>query len=399
MLRADLQAFAEGRDRTPGIIMRLATLAAAVDEVPWRDELMFVLGNYSPSSDATGEVPLSALAELITNDWATKKPEPRWRLMVPPDAKGLDKRWRDAPGRERAKAVERAFLGDGDLRQLAFGEHDGRIDLRGFVEPDDAIPYRRVVDFEDLDLAGARIGSLTFMRRKIRHCRFDGVTFKDLRLFSTRIVDTSFRGADLGDMPLLDGHAESSLSRLMSRGGAAAPHIGVDFSGAKLSDLWAERRGFQDCDFSNAKLHRARFDCDLVNCRFAGHLHEVSYGVRGIFGGRAPRHDRVDLREAELHWVSFRGVELDGFRLPDDPRVRVIDRWSCVRRRLVEHYPGPEAGRPQALRVALIADKFLAAHDKAVLELATIEEEVGAEGTSELVRLLESAEATCMPPS
>jgi uncharacterized protein YjbI with pentapeptide repeats len=357
--------------------------------VPWRDELTFVLRKYEPADEATGEEALAALARLVLDDWARQPREPRWRLRVPDDAKGLDKRWQDAAGRERADRVVGALLGNGDLRSAAFGEHDGRLDLRGFVDPGHQPHGREAISLASLDLSGARIGPLMFTRRSITNCRFDGATFEDLRLWSSSISDSSFRGAKFMDAPGLDARTSFGL-------GARCHHRKTDFSGADLSGLHVDDAILEDCDFSGARLDRALFSCDLLRCRFAGHLHDVSFRGRGPLVLRVPRFQAVDLTEADLHYVGFNGVDLDDFRLPDDPRLRVVARWPCVLRFLTERYPSSPEETPMAVRLAMTEARYLPRHGKIVLELTTIEEHAGKGGTAELERLLDEAEASCV---
>lgn len=397
-LRSALGAFATGADRSPRAVESLARLVVAIDDVPWRDELVFVLANYSPTSDATGEEPLTALAQLVLDDWATKKPEPRWRLRVPTDAKGLDARWKVASGRERAAAVVLALTGRGDLRSLAFGEHEGRLDFRGFVDPAPEPTRPTIVSLENLDFSGSRFGPLRFDKQAIRQCRFDGTVFSDFRLWSTPMSDCSFRGADFGDTVVLFGRAIRRFGPLPLGNAAPARHARVDFSESRLSNAWFSAGGFEDCDFSNAHLSRTMFECDVIRCRFAGHLHEVAFfGHPGVIP-RTVRLEQIDLRAADLHWVDFRGVDLDAFALPDDPQLRIVENWPCVRRALAASYPD-EASQPRgvSLALAIIGSRVdpLPSHGRVLVELRTLEEEIGSAELASLMGALDDASAGC----
>ncbi len=383
-----LAAFESGADRSADAIGALSRLVASVDDVPWRDELTFVLGNYEPGDAATGEEPLAALAHLVLDDWARKPPEPGWRLRVPDDAEGLNKRWQDGEGRERAAAVVRGLLGDGELGRAAFGEYEGRLDLRGFVDPGHDADRREAISLDGLDFSGARLGPLWFTRRSITNCRFDGATFEDFRLWSTSISDSSFRGAKLSKLTVLDGRTSFGL-------GARCHHRRTDFSGADLGGLMVDAARFEACDFSGARLDRSLFACDLLRCRFASHLHDVTFSGRGGLVGRSPRFEAVDLTRAELHYVGFRALDIEDFLLPDDARLRVVERWPCVRRFLTARYPNSPEDTPLAVRLAMIDADQLPRHGKVVLELATIEEDAGKDGVAALERLLDEAEASC----
>lgn len=397
-LRTALATFATGRDRSSTAIENLARLVGAIDDVPWRDELVFVLNNYAPASDATGEEPLTALAQLVLDDWATKKPEPRWRLRVPADAKGLDARWKDSAGRERGAAVVRALTGRGNLRSLAFGDHERRLDFRGFVDPAPDLARPTIVSLENLDFSGSRFGPLRFDQQSIRNCRFDGTAFTDFRLWSTPITDSSFRGADFGDTVLLLGRAIRRFGPFPLGNAAAARHVRVDFSESRLSNALFASGGFEDCDFSNAQLSRTMFECDVIRCRFAGHLHEVAFfGHPGLIP-RTVRLEQIDLQDADLHWVDFRGVDLDAFTLPDDPRLRVVENWPCVRRELAASYPD-KASQPRgvSLSLALMGPRMdpLPAHGRALVDLRMIEEELGPAEVATLVSALDDVSARC----
>jgi uncharacterized protein YjbI with pentapeptide repeats len=399
-LRDGLQAFIAG-DRSPQLIDSLVSLVYAVDEVPWRDELGFVLRKYDPGSDATGDVPLTALAEMALNDWATKPPEPRWRLQVPDDARGLQARWTGQEGEARAAAVAAALHGQGSLAPLAFGTYAGRLDLRGFQDPGTTRRGIGAISLSGVDLSGARIDQLTFSQQTITNCRFDGATFHDFRLWSSSIADSTFRGADLGDGVLLSGRATRRLGSLELGKAPAGRHARVDFSGARLAYARFRGGGFADCDFSNAKLHQVAFECDLLRCRFAGHLHETSFfGRKQHLPGYPPdvptnRLQDVDLRGADLHWIDFRDIDLDAFRLPDSPRIRVISNWPCVQSALETRFPRAD-DQPRSVGIALIlGNRQEDGKLRAILEMSTVEEEAGRDARRDLDRILDEIEASC----
>jgi uncharacterized protein YjbI with pentapeptide repeats len=341
--------------------------------------------HFGSGRPGTGEEELADLARLVLEDLSKRKPEETWRLRVPEDAKGLYKRWQDVDGRERVEAVLHAWRTGGDLRGLAFGTHEGRLDLRGLVDPHPDEVDRDVASLEGLDLAGARMGRIHFTKRTIADCRFDGATLADLRLWSSSITDCSFKGAKLNGTLVLDGRTSFGW-------GPRCHHRRTDFSQANLAGLHVGDAVFEDCDFSGAKLAGAEFECDLVRCRFAGHLHDVAFrGHRGIFGSDV-RHEDVDLKDADLHFVGFQGADLAGFRLPDDPRVLVLEEWPRIRAWLEDRFAGEFA--PVAVRLAMSDEpRYLPRNGQIVLELATIEEDAGRDAVVELRALLAEASA------
>jgi len=407
-LREELAKFVSG-ETSLAAVDRIGALTDRVETVPWRDELLFVTGHYAPDDDATGEAPLAALAQRVLDDWTKKRPEPRWRLRVPDDAKGLRARWLDEAGRERANAVSRA-LGTGRLADLAFGMQEGRLDLRGFVDPK-VEEYQRwwrgvqdgsrtvahpdnssIADLDSVDFSGAKFDSFHLDRKVVANSRFDGVDFRDFRLWSSSIRDTTFCGSRLGDLPILDG-----VSGRWRRRGCTFRR--VDFSGADLSGVMVDNALFEDCDFAGARLAKATFTCDLVRCRYAGHLHDVTFNGRRGVSRRSVTIDDVDLSGAELHYVGFRAVDLAGFRLPVNPTIRVVSNWPCVHARLKEEFRGaPDAEVPLSVRLALLHEPAgLPAHGAMVVELGTLREDCTGDEVAVLERLLDRVEASCRP--
>lgn len=389
-----LAKFQSGEDRSDAAVGQIAVLAGSDDALPWRDELVFVTNHYSRDDEASGEAALAALASLILDDAARKRPEPRWRRQVPADAKSMSARWADVAGKERSDAVVQGLLGRTRLVDVAFGEHDGRLDLRGFVDPQPEAWGRRLSDLERLDLSGARLGPTLFSERTISNCRFDGAVFADFRMWSTSVTDSSFRGADLSDHLVLSGRASQGLLR---RHGRRCEIRRTDFSDANFRRTFVKDAILEDCDLSGARLDRVEFACDLVRCRFGGHLHDMAFYGRGDIGAARPRYIDVDLTAAELHFVRFGGVDLEAFRLPSDGRLRVVAPWPCVRKRIEDRYPEP-VERPHVIRFALTQRaRDLPAHGKVVFELATLDEEFGSAALVEFERVLDEAEAACRP--
>ena len=249
-----------------------------------------------------GEEPLATLAQLVLDDWAKRRSEPRWRLRLPDDTKGLHQRWLDDAGRERAEGVRRA-LATGRLEEMAFGVHQGRLDLRGFVDPDIERSQRWWSSFQGgsgqvdhpagidagsldgVDFSGARFDALSFDRKSVANSRFDGVDFRDIRLRATTVTDTTFRGSRFGELPILDG-----TSGWLRRRRCAFRR--VDFTDADLSGVYIEGAQLEECDFSGARLAKAMFASTLIRCRFAGHLHDVTFIGRPGLSGRRPRLQR-----------------------------------------------------------------------------------------------------------
>lgn len=264
------------------------------------------------------------------------------------------RRWETPEGVLVAGEVLARLKAGAPLGGLGLGEVDGRVDLRGFpaplprpVSPEDMtrrLAGRRLVlaafsamtghvllegvALRGLDLTGARLDEVSFRQCEIEDCVLDGVSGRDLDLIRTRVRGCSFRGAGL-ERALLGRWHDGECSEFDR----------VDFTGADLRGYPSSTvtAWFRDCDFSGALLGGRSFhDCGLVRCRFAGDLMDVHFFGSGSPSGVPEGPDQVadlDLSEAVLRNVTFKGVDLSAVRLPDDPGLRIIRNYPCVMRK------------------------------------------------------------------
>jgi uncharacterized protein YjbI with pentapeptide repeats len=284
-------------------------------------------------------------------------------------------RWETPKGRSLAEEILARMVAGRPLDELALGEVDGRIDLRGLPAP----PPRRLARFEaagwfveelgnlikfqgvtlrGMDLSGAALDSFRFSSCAIEDCVLDKARCHDWRMWESRVENTSFRGSSL------HGSVLGAWSAGKGNQFTNVNFVKADFRGSSRFTAV-----YTDCDFSGAKLDKTEFRrCGLARCRFAGVLNEV------VFDGRAYRpEDRepnfcedVDMTGAVLRLVEFRGIDLSAVKLPNEPGLRVIKNYPCVLKVVATAFqdrddetgrvlralltkPGHELGRPLGL--------------------------------------------------
>jgi uncharacterized protein YjbI with pentapeptide repeats len=273
----------------------------------------------------------------------------------------LAERWRGSDGLKIAAEVLARLTGGASLEDLPLGRHEGRIDLRALPRPDvrrttiatqgrlEAQRIEKILDvkqgtWEGLDLSEALLESARFMNARIVDCRFDDARCRDWRLWRTDVTRTSFRKTDMRGSVLGAWYE-----------GRGVHYSDVDFSGADLRDSMFDSARLEDMDFSNARLDRVNFEAsDLVRCRFAGLLNEVTfYGPEMGFANPAPRFEGVDLSGAQLHWVDFRRIDPGRARLPQDADHLIVENVVCVLDRALAALAGNDALEARVLRGSL----------------------------------------------
>lgn len=402
-----LQAVAEKRDIRLNSARLLELLDSADHHPPMAEDLAYALRRYLRNEPEASEEAIVGMASLVLDLLSTEKPESRWKSELPADARGAHERWMGASGTELAREVARRIQACGPLSHLGLGEYDGRVDLRGFVWPQPDSPKeayegsqvgspRRTGSLTSVDFAAAEMPALRFFRVRVANCRFDGVRLHDrdrafasgIGFWSSTVTDSSFRGADLSDA-LLDGVTGWPRRRCSFQR--------VDFSGANLANVWVSGSTFQDCDFAGAYLRNTEFASDLIRCRFAGHLHStLFYGKRPGERGRGRLED-VDFLEADFHWVSFRGLNLDRVWLPAGPGHIRIDKLGCVAERLRAKSRSDPGAVPIPLRVKIEEWQEWRSRDQTmdVIGLRDLEEGSSREEVEASLQLLDDARRAC----
>jgi uncharacterized protein YjbI with pentapeptide repeats len=225
----------------------------------------------------------------------------------------------------------------------------GRIDLSGLVLDDPRIlegwqttlanvariepsAVFRNAKLQNLDLTGSRLPSVHFTDCEIKNCCFDRCNMPGLRLCATTIRESSFREANLRGIALGAASVTGPFAGRRNR------FAGVDFSGADLRETIYVAGTFERCDFSYARLANIKFGTSAFSdCKFAGELRQVEFWrsdlfARGFAVDAFPLNEmvNVDFSRAVFRDVEFRGLTLDGVRLPEDTEHLVIRDFPDV---------------------------------------------------------------------
>lgn len=292
-----------------------------------------------------------------------RRPHGTIALVAPKARKAaeLADRWRGPDGLRIAAEVLARLTRGLSLEDLPLGRHEERIDLRALLRPDvsrtmvtthgrlDAERIEAILDvqrvtWEGLDLSDASLESARFMDARIVDCRLERAICRDWRLWRTDVTRTSFGKADMRGSVLGAWYE-----------GRGVHYRDVDFSEADLRDSVFDSACLEDVDFSHARLDRVNFEAsDLVRCRFAGLLNEVTfYGAEMGFPNPAPRFENVDLSHAQLRWVEFRRVDPGRAQLPHDSEHVIVENVVCVLDRALAALAGNESDAARGLRGVL----------------------------------------------
>jgi uncharacterized protein YjbI with pentapeptide repeats len=257
--------------------------------------------------------------------------------------------WRTDAGVRLAQEVFGRLVTGRTLDDLSLDEHDGRRDHRGFVMPtretrnamagSGAISAEQAsrpevsghildgLDFTDADFDGIR-----FFDSELRDCVFNGARFRDLKLWRTRVRGCSFRKAKLVDAVL------GSLDD-----GVANSYTGVDFTAADLRRAIFDYADFVDVDLSDTKLVDIDFgSATFTRCTFGGRLEKLVFWELPPDSERSARNhmEDVDFSHAELHWIEFRGIQLDRVTLPAGGNHVVVNHYHCVLKHAIDQLAG-----------------------------------------------------------
>ncbi len=285
------------------------------------------------------------------------------------------------------------------LEGLSLEARDGRVDLRWLRLPEPSVMRKyqmagssvteikpaavfRRINWQNLDLTGSELNGIRFFDSKIRNCLFEECQLQDLRLWSTVIADSSFRGANLRNAAL--GGVQDGKRNIYSR---------VDFSEADLRDTAYQAACFERCVFRNAKLVKVDFQTStFTDCRFEGELRDVLFYRRGFNGEAFPPNEmvNVDFSRAKLRDVGFRGLTLDRVRLPQDAEHIVIKNFASALDKAVDVLKHQEDSTATKLIAFLAIDRKWVPPDQAqgVINIQDLTEVAGEEGVARLLAAL-----------
>lgn len=220
-------------------------------------------------------------------------------------------RWDGERGQERAGAVYDALVRGAPLDAVAFGEVDGRYDLRGlhFGERNLAwgLPIVGQALF-GLDLRWTR-AIFRWEQCDVRNVVMDGAelgdTWPGMNVARTVVTDCSFRSADLGHAALDHGNTWK---------GGRSPHAPVQepstYTRCDFTRTRFRRYGhfnfavFDDCTFDSTRLpgYDTMQAVSLYRCRFSGQFKSHFFGFRKApqQGEDLPRMVDVDFTAADF---------------------------------------------------------------------------------------------------
>lgn len=231
------------------------------------------------------------------------------------------------------------------LDDLNIKQKDGRMDLRGLALPDPMVIRRyqapkasiseiepsavfQGIKWRNLDFTGSKFNSLRLFDCEIHGCQFEKCQLQDLRLWGTRISESSFKGANL---------KKSALGGVKDR--KRNIYSDVDFSEADLRETVYKAAVFERCIFRNSKLVKIDFQTStFTDCLFEGELRDILFYGRGFQGEAFPPNEmvNVDFSQAKLRQVGFRGLVLDRVKMPHDEEHIVIPSLPKALDRMID---------------------------------------------------------------
>jgi uncharacterized protein YjbI with pentapeptide repeats len=247
------------------------------------------------------------------------------------------------------------------------------------VEPTATI---RGVKWQNLDFAGSRLGGLRLFDCEIINCSFDSCHLQDMRIWSSKILETSFRGADLRKAAL--GGLEKGQRNVFSK---------VDFTEADLRQTMYTAAEFDQCIFRNAKLVKIDFQTSsFSDCVFEGELSDVLFYRRAFNGESLPPNEmkNVDFTRAKLRHVEFRGLNLDRVRLPSDSENIATSSHSATLDKLIGSLQSHQdtTGRKLLAFLSVLRKWAAPGEARGVINLGDIADIAGAEGVDRIRKLL-----------
>ncbi len=278
---------------------------------------------------------------------------------------------------------------------------DGRVEIRGFSVPAPVvagqanapaglgadvnrlggIPELRHVRWSRLAFLGGSLAGLRIHGARVENCVFSKTKCRDIRMWSTVVVDSVFQTVDLRGSAL--GGIEEGRRNRFER---------VVFDKADLRDTAYVSADFVSCRFANARLAKVDFQgCVFENTSFEGELEEVLFYKHAFQGESLPPNEMrgTDFRRAALRQVEFRELDLDDVKWPEDSRHLVLDDYVGALSRVLAGLQGREDSTARMLRSLvsmMLKWKGMSQH-RGVVSMSDLEEAAGEEGIREFMRL------------
>lgn len=257
--------------------------------------------------------------------------------------RGWRERWTSPEMRPIARRLACELVAGRVQTSSPFGLVEGRVDLRGLqvdLLSATADPmYQRVSveagHWDALDLSGAGLSGMNWMRLRVTDCALVDAQLDNLRCWGIEVADCVARSASLRYAQvgaLFQGYARSSWRR-------------IDLQGADVRQLFGNVL-LEDVDLSRAKFGLTNLErSDLNRVHFRGTVAGLSIGGGLPAEARPPVQmlREVDLSEAKPRELSLVGINLGtpevDIRLPDDEEHWLIHDWLAFLDRVVAAAP------------------------------------------------------------
>lgn len=285
------------------------------------------------------------------------------------------------------------------LDGLQLETKDGRISLEGLELPDPSVMRRfracgvsvaeiepgaiiQGVSCHNIDFSGSKLNTLRLYGCEFVNCRFDNCQLRDLRVWTTKFSEISFKGANLRKSAL--GGVQSGKRNIYS---------GVDFSDADLRETIYKATAFERCIFRGTKLERIDFQTSaFTDCVFESELRDVLFYRCGFGGESFPANEmvNVDFSHAKMHDVGFRGLTLERVKLPEDADHIVMKGVVGTLDKLIVRLKQQSDVTAKKLIAFLNIDRKWIVPDQAqaVINVQDMAETVGVDGVSRFRELL-----------
>jgi uncharacterized protein YjbI with pentapeptide repeats len=290
------------------------------------------------------------------------------------------------------------LLSGNSLEGLPLGTVDGFIDLRGLISPDPRILKKyqtdrfnvtqiepsvfRNVHWHNIDFTGSTLKSVRFFDSEICNCIFDLCKLRNMRMWTTKIEKTSFKGADLRDAALGGIYNEKQNY-----------FLDVDFSKADMRETAYKSATFEHCLFKDTRLDKVNFQgSNFIDCRFEGELYDVLFYRFAYKGEAFPPNEmiNVDFSRSKLRYVNFRGLTLDRVILPKDQEHIIIPNFASSLDRIIDNLRKCEDAIGKKLILFLENDRKWAipSQVQGVINLRDIFELAGEDGVTRFMAAL-----------
>ncbi len=250
----------------------------------------------------------------------------------------LKRRWSEPDQPRLARQVRTWLTGHGP-RPSGLDVVDGRADLRGI--PLTATPATigdkddpsAGITWDSLDLSGSQLDQLRIFAGSIINCRFDSASMNALKVWGTKITDSTFRRTDLRSSALGTGEWKGRRNTWRR----------VTFDRANLRDTAFTAAILEQCTFEKTSKLLRLVDCEITDCTFRGELNTLLIDGRGHRYPVDPSAISADFSDAVFNDSSIEGYHLDKVHLPRQDGLIVLHCYPRVLRAAAAWLRRPEA--------------------------------------------------------